>query len=107
MSAYLDHVAVNTAQYEETLHFYESVFGMTISRTAGDKPHRKVWLQQGIQINEVCTTVQEDCLYDHIALRVENLSETLKNAQLFGCKQIEGKPNWIITPENLVIELFG
>ena len=107
MSVYLDHIAVNTAQFEKTLLFYESVFGMTISRTAGDKPHRKSWLQQGIQINEVCTTVQEGCLYDHIALRVDDLSDTLKNAQLFGCKQIEAKPNWIITPDAIIIELIG
>lgn len=51
MAGQVHHVAVNSANFEETVRFFEEVFQMEISRTAGEAPARKLWFRQGIQVN--------------------------------------------------------
>lgn len=52
MTANLDHVALNVAHMEETLEFFQTVFGMEVAKANGDAPMRKVWLRQGIQLKK-------------------------------------------------------
>jgi len=106
MNARLDHVAVKTANYEETVCFFETVFQMTRSRSAGEAPNRKLWFQQGIQINEIESITGKDAHYDHIAICVSDRLDVLQRAKAYGCTPIEGKDNWLATAEGLLVELM-
>ena len=105
MSGQLDHVAVNTAAFEETLHFYETIFQMTLSRTAGEQPCRKAWFHQGIQVNEVAADTQPGH-YDHLAIRVPDRKQIMQRALEYGCNALADRPNWLCTKDGTVIELL-
>ena len=51
--ARIDHAAIRTRTYEDTQHFFEDIFEMNLSREIGEKPHRKCWYKEGIQLCEV------------------------------------------------------
>ncbi|MDD5952738.1 MAG: VOC family protein [Oscillospiraceae bacterium] len=102
MQVQLHHVAICTDQFEASVQFYKDVFGMTVDRTQGEAPHRKVWFCEGIQLNE--GTPAGNSL-DHIGLWVPDQAATLEKAKAHGCKGIEGRPNWFLTPQGVVIEL--
>ena len=48
----IDHAAVRTAHYEEAQKFFEDVFDMHMWREIGEKPGRKCWFKEGIQLCE-------------------------------------------------------
>ena len=106
MEVQLDHVAVNTANFEETVHFFEELFGMEIDHIKGQAPERKLWFKQGIQINETAQIQPGGNRYDHIGFRVPDWQETRRQAAEMGCAEVAGKPHWFVTPDNLVIELM-
>lgn len=107
MAGRVHHVAVHSANFTETVRFFEEVFQMEVSRTAGKAPERKIWFRQGIQVNEV--TKAELCagLYDHIGIQVTDKAETLKKASAFGCKLLEEKAGWFVTSDGIMIELMS
>lgn len=51
--ARIDHAAIRTKSYEEAQHFLEDVFEMHMWREIGEKPGRKCWYKEGIQLCEV------------------------------------------------------
>lgn len=51
--ARIDHAAIRTKSYEEAQHFFEDVFEMHMWREIGEKPGRKCWYKEGIQLCEV------------------------------------------------------
>ena len=51
--ARIDHAAIRTKLYEEAKHFFEDVFEMHMWREIGEKPGRKCWYKEGIQLCEV------------------------------------------------------
>ncbi len=106
MAGQVHHVAVHSASFEETVRFFEEVFEMEVSRTAGEKPARKLWFRQGIQVNEVSGGDPASGLYDHIGIQVTSKAETLEKAAAFGCNMLREKPGWFVTPEGYVIELM-
>ena len=87
MAGQVHHVAVNSANFEQTVHFFEEVFQMEVSRTSGEAPARKLWFRQGIQVSDK--------------------AETIKKASAFGCAVVPGKPHWFTTPDGIVIELMA
>ena len=107
MACQVHHVAVRSAAFEETVRFFEEVFQMEVSRTAGEKPARRLWFRQGLQVNEVASPDPVSGLCDHIGIQVERKSETLEKAEAFGCEMLEDKPGWFVTPDGIVIELMG
>lgn len=106
MAGQVHHVAVNSANFEETVRFFEEVLQMEVSRTTGEAPARKLWFQQGIQVNEIPSGDPASGLYDHIGIQVTDKAVTLKKAAAFGCAPVPGKPHWFSTPDGLVIELM-
>lgn len=104
MTAVLDHVAINSQNFEETVRFFEEVFHMTVSRESGSGPVRQIWFHQGIQINESTERCRENALYHHIALRVKDQAEAIEAAKTYGCTMVAGRKNWIVTPDGIVIE---
>ena len=107
MAGQVHHVAVNSANYEETVCFFEEVFQMEISRTAGEAPARKLWFRQGIQVNEVPAGNPVSGRYDHIGILVQDKAEVLEKAFALGCTAVPGKPHWFTTPDGIVIELMA
>ena len=51
--ARIDHAAIRTKLYEEAQRFFEDVFEMHMWREIGEKPGRKCWYKEGIQLCEV------------------------------------------------------
>ena len=108
MAGQLHHVAVNTANFEETVKFFEELFDMEVSRKTGDAPNRKLWFRQGIQVCEVTEAAPGGNRCDHIGIQVPNREAALQKALTMGCKAVEGKPaHWFLTPDDIVIELMA
>ena len=51
--AKIDHAAISTASYEDAQKFFEDVFEMHMWREIGEKPGRKCWYEEGIQLCEM------------------------------------------------------
>lgn len=105
MAVFLQHVAINTTHFEESVQFFESLFEMKATRMMGDAPNRKIWFRQGIQVNEVSGQITDGNQFDHLGFQVTNWQETRRKATAMGCKDVEGKPHWFVTPDGIVIEL--
>lgn len=48
--AKIDHAAIRTKSYEDAQKFFEDVFEMHMCREIGEKPERKCWFREGIQL---------------------------------------------------------
>ncbi len=110
MAGYLDHTALNVTDYEEKIRFFTAVFQMKAMREAGERPHRKIWFGEGIQLNEISEEEGRELSsgrerMDHLGFRVDSVEETLKKAEEFGMERIPGKDHWFRLGENLVFEL--
>ena len=106
MKGKLHHAAVNSAHFEETVKFFETLFEMEISSTRGEAPHRKLWFREGIQVNEVPQVSAGGNVFDHIGIQVPSREEAISNALALGCVPIEGKgAHWLLTPDNIILEL--
>lgn len=106
MCAQLHHVAINVQDFEWNLHLFQKLFHMKIKKTAGEKPNRKVWFYQGIQINECSSLSPDSSNYDHIAISVNNISETVTQALKMNCTPLSNGNNWFLLPEGTKIELI-
>ena len=107
MAGKLHHMAVNAANFEETVKFFQELFDMEVLKTNGEAPHRKLWFKQGIQVNEVSEAGAAGNVYDHIGIWVDDRERTLAKAHAMGCRAMDGKPaHWFLTPEGIVIELM-
>ena len=107
MAGKLHHMAVNAANFEATVKFFQELFDMEVLKTNGEAPHRKLWFKQGIQVNEVTEAGAAGNVYDHIGIRVDDREGTLAKAHAMGCRAMDGKPeHWFLTPEGIVIELM-
>ena len=106
MASKLHHVAVRSANFEQTVQFFQEVFGMEISRTRGDAPARMLWFHEGIQINEATQLQMSSGVCDHIGIHVTNKQEILDQACARGCIIQPEKPHWFLTPDGIMIELM-
>ena len=105
MYARIDHVAIKVNNLEESVQFFEEVFGMEIEKTAGEKPVRKVWFKEGIQLNEEAGKIAADGVMDHIGIYTDNEDMVLEKSEKYGCRNLPNGKNWIQTPTGLIIEL--
>lgn len=124
MNTKIDHAAMNVNEFEWHVRFFQDVFGMTIEKSQGEKPDRKVWFAQGIQLNEIEETATEDtvtenepggsvsagksasCWADHIGIRTDDMEGVLNRSREFGCTPVSGKgKNWFQMPGGAIFEL--
>jgi catechol 2,3-dioxygenase-like lactoylglutathione lyase family enzyme len=105
MYAKIDHVAIKVNNLEESVQFFEEVFGMEIEKTAGEKPVRKVWFKEGIQLNEEAVKITAGGVMDHIGIYTDNEDIILEKSRKYGCRNLPNGENWIQTPAGLIIEL--
>ena len=105
MAGKIHHVGVNSANFEQTVRFFQEVFQMEVARTRGDAPNRQLWFRQGIQVNESAEPITAPGVCDHIGIGVTNKEEVLAMVPSYGCKIFPNKSHWFTTPEGYVIEL--
>ena len=106
MAAYLEHMAFKVKDFDWCVEFFQDVFDMPIRLSLGEKPHRKIWLHAGIQLNEDIEFDNEAGRADHFALMTDDFDAALKKALEHGCVQTEAGENWLRMPNGMVIELL-
>lgn len=102
--AAIHHVAITVNEYEKYVALFESL-GMTIQKTRGEAPHRQLWFNEGIQLNEVAEEERAGKI-DHIALGTETVSDLLETAMSVGCSKIPEKERWFTLPDGIKVELM-
>ena len=102
--AKIDHAAIRTASYENAQKFFEDVFEMHMWREIGEKPGRKCWYEEGIQLCEMeeINTEGENG-YDHISIAVDSVEETMEKIKAYPVKAIND--HWFSLPNGTKIEL--
>lgn len=106
MGVYVDHVGLKTTDLEASVKFFEEVFGMTVKEVRGEAPSRKLWMDQGLQLNEVAEYSHTQSAFHHLALHVDDKEEILSKIGAYGCKKLEGKDHWFAMPDGVLIELI-
>ena len=100
----IDHAAVRTAHYEEAQKFFEDVFDMHMWRESGEKPGRKCWFKEGIQLCETSEiAVSAENGYDHISLAVDSVPEIMEKIKAYPVTPIND--HWFSLPNGTKIEL--
>lgn len=100
----LHHIALSVDRLDWYLDFFTKVFEMTVRKTTGDAPERKIWFHEGIQLNETPDTPAAGTLYDHLAISAEDKEAVIARAEEFGCRRVKG--NWVVLPDEVTIELI-
>ena len=100
----LDHAAIRTVHYEEAQTFFKDVFNMHMWREIGEKPGRKCWFKEGIQLCEATEiSVSAENGYDHISLAVDSVPEIMKKIKAYPVTPIND--HWFSLPNGTKIEL--
>ena len=102
--ARIDHAAIRTKSYEEAQRFFEDVFEMHMWREIGEKPGRKCWYKEGIQLCEVeDLDAASENGYDHISIAVDSEAEIMEKIKAYPVKAIND--HWFSLPNGTKIEL--
>ena len=102
--AKIDHAAIRTSSYEDAQKFFEDVFDMHMWREIGEKPERKCWFREGIQLCEVsAVNTEAENGYDHISIAVDSVEETMEKIKAYSVKPIND--HWFSLPDGTRIEL--
>ena len=102
--ARIDHAAIRTKSYEEAQRFFEDVFEMHMWREIGEKPGRKCWYKEGIQLCEVeDLDAASENGYDHISIAVDSEAEIMGKIKAYPVKAIND--HWFSLPNGTKIEL--
>ena len=70
--AKIDHAAIRTSSYEDAQKFFEDVFDMHMWREIGEKPERKCWFREGIQLCEEFKEAFDEKDWDNLFYRKNN-----------------------------------
>ena len=100
----LHHIAIATVEFEKYKKLFEEL-GMSVERENGTMPTRQLWFHEGIQLKEIDNT-QIGTNIDHVAIRTNDIKETMKIALLNGCKMDTRGNNWFVLPNGTRIELI-
>ena len=106
MKSQLHHVALNVSDLDWYTHFFQEVFGMGIRKTTGTALERKLWFNEGIQLNESPGAPPAGGACDHISIAVPDIPETKEAALKAGCTPLPGKAHWFILPNGVMVELM-
>ncbi len=106
MKGLLHHVALCVKEFDWYVEFFEQIFEMNVRKTAGEGSARKLWFQEGIQINETTEDTVAGTACDHISLQVENSSDAVQECLRRGCKKASNGDNWIALPNGAKVEFM-
>ncbi len=102
--AKIDHAAIRTESYEEAQKFFEDIFDMHMWREIGEKPGRKCWYKEGIQLCEAETIEEKnENGYDHISIAVDRVEEVMERVKAYPVEIIND--HWFALPNGTKIEL--
>lgn len=102
--AKIDHAAIRTESYEEAQKFFEDIFDMHMWREIGEKPGRKCWYKEGIQLCETETIEKKnENGYDHISIAVDRVEEVMEHVKTYPVEIIND--HWFALPNGTKIEL--
>lgn len=104
---HLGHIGLRLGNIPHYIRFFEDVFGMRVTRTAGpeDAP-TSVWLDGGIQLMDETTDDPKAGAVHHICIIVEDVAGTIALAKPYGATSIEGKgAHWFTIPNGPDFEL--
>ena len=102
--AKIDHAAIRTNSYEDAQKFFEDVFDMHMWREIGEKPSRKCWFREGIQLCEMENiNITAENGYDHISIAVDSVEETMEKIKAYPVTPIND--HWFSLPDGTKIEL--
>ena len=102
--AKIDHAAIRTESYEEAQKFFEDIFDMYMWREIGEKPGRKCWYKEGIQLCETETIEKKnENGYDHISIAVDRVEEVMERVKAYPVEIIND--HWFALPNGTKIEL--
>lgn len=107
----LHHIAIDVADLEGTLAFFQEVFGMTVIRKRGpDERPDAVWLDGGVQLDRVEDAGPENGRngrFSHIAFQTTDVPAVLERAKAFGAAPVpEKEPHWFMLPNGLRFEMM-
>ena len=107
MKAMLDHVAIRTPEYDKTRAFFEDVFSMQCRRETGEKPCRKLWFTEGVQLCETAASSEQsgDNGFDHFCLCVENPAAVVSRIKTSYPECTVLDDQWFLLPDNTKVEL--
>ncbi len=105
MKSQIHHAALNVSAFDWYTAFFQTVFGMTVQKTSGERPARKVWFHEGIQLNERTDAIGCGTICDHISLAVENIPEAVDAAINAGCDPLPEGAHWFALPNGVRLEL--
>ena len=103
---YLHHVAISVDDIEKYIKLFEKL-GMTIQRKNGTSPNRQIWFNEGIQLKEDYSSLNNGANIDHIALQSDDIETVVKVALENGCYfDIRGY-NWFVLPNGIRVEVLS
>ena len=105
MRVEIDHVAIRTTEFDKARAFFEDVFSMQCYREIGQKPERKLWFLEGVQLCEVEALPEGENGYDHFSLGVDDVEAVMKHVEKAypECEIIND--HWFRLPNRTEIEL--
>ena len=105
MRVEIDHVAIRTIEFDKARAFFEDVFSMQCYREVGQKPERKLWFLEGVQLCEVEALPKGENGYDHFSLGVEDVEAVMKyvEKEYPECEIVND--HWFRLPNRTEIEL--
>lgn len=105
MNIHLNHTALNVKDFDWYADFFRTVCGMSSYREDGDRPNRKIWFTEGIQLNEADTDREPAGIFDHIGFHADDVAIFVSAAKAAGCKDIPGKAHWFMLPNGIKVEV--
>lgn len=107
----VDHVAVRVADIGWHIRFFREVLDMPVREVDGPREApRQAWLQGGIQLIDAPGMAAErdraQSWIAHVAIRVRGLEAALARAAGWPVTALPQGPNWLCTPDGIVLELF-
>ena len=88
----IHHVAIEVQDMDTALAFFQNVFGMTVTRTAGPKDAPdNVWLDGGVQLCRVDRQKADCGRINHLSFHCTDLEGVLARAAQYGAQPIPGK----------------
>ena len=105
MRAQIHHVALNVEAMDWYVDFFQNIFEMTVQRTDGERPNRRLWFAEGVQLNECAAAPARGDAIDHFSLGVEDVPAAAEAAVKAGCAALPEGPHWVALPNGVRLEL--
>ena len=106
MRSHIHHAALKVADLDWYTKFFQDVFGMTYQKSSGERPARKLWFNEGIQLIEVDAESSHTGHFDHIAIAVDDIPGIVEASINMGCSRLPDGENWIALPNGARLELM-